>query len=283
MKANEQARAKMSGRALIIGGGNVAIDSARVCVRKGADQVDIYCIEKQDEMPAFEWEKSRACIEDIHFHYEFSLIGTKRNKDGSLTCRFAHVKRISKDNNGALNPVIDKQKTVETVADHLIIAAGQRINKDNYQGLPMTQSPISSIDIGSNCMVKDFPGLFAAGDLAVLPGTLVNSIAGGKKAAAAINGFLDGNNSYHSISPRSNRQLLDNIPENLLAVFPKRERHKIPELSYKSAKTSFKEVEKTFGFSAAKGESARCLNCAVCGNCIYEQEQICLQTGSRLF
>ncbi|MFO7962313.1 MAG: FAD-dependent oxidoreductase [Desulfobacterales bacterium] len=272
---------KMEGRALIIGGGNVAVDSARLCIRKGVSKVDVYCLEKQNEMAAFDWEIERARREGVEFHSEQSLVETTANPDGSITCRFADVKHIVVED-GKIKPVIDKRRMREEATDYLIIAAGQKIGTDHLNGIPFNLTPQGSVSMGAELMISGFPGLFIAGDMASFPGTLIDSIASGKKAAESIEVFLNGGKSVTTSIKNGTGRLLSEIPEKIISVFPKRKRQIPPETSSAKAKKSYAEPEKTYSLSAAKEEASRCLNCAVCGNCIYEREQLCLQTGSRL-
>ena len=118
---------KMEGPAIVIGGGNVAIDVARTAERIGASQIDMYCLENRQEMPALEEEIKEALSEDIVINNSW---GPKRilHENGHVV-GVEFKKCISVfDENRRFNPKFDENTTKIVKANNVLISVGQGID-----------------------------------------------------------------------------------------------------------------------------------------------------------
>ncbi|MDA3790385.1 MAG: FAD binding domain-containing protein [Desulfobacula sp.] len=172
---------------IVIGGGNVAVDAAVTAKRLGAKTVTMICLEKRDEMPANSQEVEQAIEEGINLMASWgpSKVEVKKGKVNSIdlvTC----TSIFDKENRFA--PVFDTSKLKSLKADMVIIAVGQRPDS-SFLG--------SSIITSNGFIVSDpetrqtnVKGIYAGGDGADGPATVVEAVAAGQKAALAMNQFL---------------------------------------------------------------------------------------------
>jgi thiosulfate reductase/polysulfide reductase chain A len=254
-----------SGRVLVIGGGNTAMDVARAAVRLGAKEVGVACAESLESMPADPWEHDKAIQEGVKIHP--SLAPEKFRDDGQRRVTGVYLRqvassRMGEDGNLALTLQEGPASEVFLPAETVIIAIGQLPSLASLQvpgGLERT--PRGTLAVDFKTMACNIPGFFAAGDAVAGAGTVVDSIAAGRRAAASIIEYLTG--SRPKEQEPSLAQTLERARETVNADFPSQsERYATPTLSTKEAVSSFNEVE--LGYDTDKGmkEAARCLNCA---------------------
>lgn len=282
MRTKRNLKQKMNGRVLVIGGGDVAVDVARVCVRKGAKSVEMFCLEERECMPADQLELDRAEKEGVKLSAGWGVASVKEAPSG-ITVRFCKVKGIGVGDNGCILPALDSGKTLECHADHVILAVGQRVDPGVMSGIRFKAGKIGSNEGASDCMLSHYPGLFVAGDVVINPGTISEAIGSGKAVARAIDRYLMGERKELSIFSPAGHQRIATINEKILAVLPEKTRQRMPEVAPEKAVASFKEVTTGFSESAAKKEAERCLNCAMCSNCIMERQRVCQYTAMRLW
>ena len=212
----------MGKRVIVIGGGDVAMDTARTALRLGAERVDLFCLEAREEMPAHEWEIREALDEQIHFHCgwgpaEFS--GTEQVTGATFKACTALF-----DENGRFAPQYDETQHVTMEADCVFVAIGQYALFAHREEDGVTVTPRQLYQIDPLTMRTTLPWVFAAGDAATGPANVVKAIASGHRAAAAISELLSG----HPVTgqwqplPRAERPARAEIPsdweERLVAV-----------------------------------------------------------------
>jgi len=184
-------RPKLSGKVIVIGGGNVAVDAAMTAVRLGADDVMMVCLEQQDEMPAHSWELPQAREENIRIVNGWGpleFIGD----DGKLRgIRFRRCTRVF-DDDGRFNPRYDESDMTELEADICLIAIGQKVDHTGLDDLGLTVGPGGTLRVDPATMMTSVSGVFAAGDDVRGPSSVVDAIAAGRKAADAMDHFLGG-------------------------------------------------------------------------------------------
>lgn len=272
---------KVKGSVVVIGGGNVAMDVARLCIRKGADEVHVYFPEQRDAATAFPWEMERAEREGAVIHHGWGLKALARNGRGKILVSLRGVKEILSGEGGAVRPVLDEEVAEEVEADRVILAVGQRVEAKAWAGLGLELTPAGTLRPSQGRAKPGRPGLFVAGDMAIYPGTVSECIASGKRAARQIDAFLKGMAWQGQEAPRD----LPNwflAGKEVLSLFPIRGRESMPEVPLRVARTSTREVEKGFSKAAAVREASRCLNCSMCSRCVVERRQLCMGTARRL-
>ncbi len=246
----------------IIGGGNAAIDAARVAIRnKNCKKAFILYRRTRKEMPAFEEEINSAIEEriDIQFLVAPTKVLTKNGKVVGVEC--IRMKLGDMDSSGRRKPIPIEGSEFSIELDTLIPAIGERpdisflTNKNN-----INISKWETIVADDETLLTDREGVFAGGDVVTGPRTVVEAIAAGKIAAESIEKYLSGKSLARE--HKLNRPSLYVEPIELTEEeIEKAKRPKVPKLSIKARKKNFKEVELGLTEEMAIKEARRCLRC----------------------
>ncbi len=261
-------------KVIIIGGGGAAMDAARVARRKGAADVQIYCLEKKHEMPAHQRAIAAAEAEGVVIRNEWGIkhIIAKKGRVAGV-----ELKRCitAFDRNENFSPCYDESDTIADDCETLIIAAGQcpdlsclkgSRGADVLVGIAMKQGMQPLIKADRHTMQTGLADVFAGGDCVSGAGTVVSAVASGRRAAISIDQFVRGLPVTgdpvfynHSLSERS--EVLDKI----IKLFPKAPRVKMRELNPEGRIVHFDEVEQGFTAEEAGSEAKRCIQCGCRG------------------
>jgi NADPH-dependent glutamate synthase beta subunit-like oxidoreductase/Pyruvate/2-oxoacid:ferredoxin oxidoreductase delta subunit len=250
---------KVKEHVLVVGGGSVAVDVALTALRLGATYVDLICLEKPEEMPAFPWEIQQATEEGVNINNSW---GVKQ----VLTDQNSKVKGIELvrcvsvfDENGRFNPSLD-ESTVKTMpADMIVFAIGQ---SSNLKGLSDAESlkfnRAGILEVNGSTLETSIAGVFACGDVVKGPGSIVDSVALGRKAAEAIEKYLGGNgNIDETLLPSEQPNQWLGREEG----FASKHRAVLPSLAVDRRRGNFAEVALGFDEKTAISEASRCLRC----------------------
>lgn len=259
MGMNKQIR--LSGKVAVIGGGNSAIDAARTSLRLGADEVMIIYRRSRAEMPANEIEINEAEHEGVRFHFltaPVRVIGT--GKVEMIEC--IRMELGDPDASGRRKPIPIEGSDVTIAVDIVIAAIGQFPEVeclDEEQGICLGRGKTIIID---ELMMTGRAGVFAAGDVVSGAATAIEAIAGGKKAALAIDQYLRGENTKKWLKEFNvSKGRLDEVSGLEFEGIEKQARVKMPELLITERLKGFKEVELGLGQEDATLEANRCLEC----------------------
>ncbi|MBN1980977.1 MAG: FAD-dependent oxidoreductase [Chitinivibrionales bacterium] len=252
------------GRVGIIGGGNSAIDAARVAIRFDAvESVTVFYRRTEKEMPAYREEIEAAKEEGVTIETLLSpiKIGTKNGKLSAV--EFAKNALGETDEYGRRQPAPIGKETVSFNLDTLIVAIGEQVESETVcSGMEITRGKSGVITVDKNTLATAMVGVFAGGDCVTGPNTVVEAIANGMKAADVIGRFLAGQPlekkgtiviANHYI-PRSDTTITDTGEEPAKRVEP-------PQLEVDKRKHSHDEVELSIAEAGALRESRRCLRC----------------------
>jgi len=174
---------------VVVGGGNVALDAATAARRLGAGRVTVACLESFEEMPAFRSEIEEARSEGIECRTRTRPVRF-RGKDGRVAAyegvgiRWKEPDLLVPSNAEDV-PGTDFSIKVDTV----IVAIGQGV-LDRFEGLETDDRGLVKVDAES--MATSRPGVFAGGDAVSGGATVVQAVAEGKRAAAAIAAYIEG-------------------------------------------------------------------------------------------
>ena len=248
---------QLDGQVVVIGGGNVAIDAAMTALRLGADNVHLVCLESEDEMPAHEWEITQAIEEGVEIH---SSWGPKEFKSRNNKVSGVELVKCSRvfDEQGRFDPDYDENETSHIDADYVIITIGQEIGRELFEhDENLRRGPGKLLKIDEN-LSTGIDGVFAAGDVVRGPSSVVDAIADGRKAAEAIDRYLDGNGIYETIPDLVGVDApgLDASTDSI-----NRMRHKAKVADPGERKSGFGLIEETFPEQTARFEAERCLQC----------------------
>jgi|YelNatPaOPRAMG01_1025707.scaffolds.fasta_scaffold04642_2 NADPH-dependent glutamate synthase beta subunit-like oxidoreductase len=240
-------------RVAVIGGGNTAVDAARSALRLGADEVTIFYRRSRAEMPAYEEEVGAALAEGVGIEFLASPVKIEA-RDGKLEVTFTKMQLGKPDSSGRATPVPVKGSEFMREFDTLIAAVGQVPETPKGLGVDLTDGGFVKVD--SETLSTGKPGVFAGGDLATGPKTIIDAIAQGRKAASSIDIFLGGKGIIdQELAPREEEVIVvDYDTEGYGRV-------SLPCIPIEERRRSFASVEKALSEGMAIKEAARCLSC----------------------
>ncbi|MBU4071684.1 MAG: FAD-dependent oxidoreductase [Candidatus Thermoplasmatota archaeon] len=247
---------KPPGRVVVIGGGNAALDSARTALRLGAD-VTVAYRRTEEQMPAGPDEITHAKEEGIDF--QFLAIPAEICSDNSkLTVKFQKAKLGESDASGRRSPMPIPDDYFSLEADRVIMAIGSKPELAGFEksGLKLTKRGTIETDEDRMTSMK---GIFAAGDIATGPSTIVDAIGSGHCAAAGVLKFILG----EDLSEKKHGEMLivdAEAPETS-------QRGGTCFIPVKKRQSTFDEVELGIEERSAITEASRCRRCGSCGVC----------------
>ncbi len=250
---------------VVVGGGNVAMDCARSALRMGARQVHVIYRRTRGDMPADHTEIEAAEQEGIVFHF---LTNPSRilSEDGRVTGVELVDMQVGEPDAKGRRGVTPVPGSERTLACHTLIAAiGQQVRQGALgaaDGVMFDKWNCIAADPAS--LATSRPGVFAGGDCASGPSTLIHAMAAGLKAARSIDDWL--HEGQVRFAPRSRMRQLLNEHQMLASdtiEFPVRPQYRVhhPELDPEVRKQMFEEVEQTICAADAYREARRCLRC----------------------
>ena len=249
-------------KVLILGGGNVAMDSARTAKRLGGDVTVVYR-RTLNEMPANEEEIVQAQEEDIKFKFLTSPLMIKnKGKDVCLKC--VKMELGEPDESGRRRPIEIKDFVFDISADIVIFAIGQEIDTKLMEKTAVKLTNDRLIDVDPLTFQTNQKDVFAGGDAVTGPASAVEAIGAGHEVAISIDRY------FNNIDLKVGRENQDfkkaGIPPETLR-FPKK-REKPFYLDPGKRILSFDEIEKSFSREQVVREAKRCINCAGCCECL---------------
>ena len=249
----------LSGRVVVIGGGNIAADVARTAVRCGAEKVSLYCLEGYDEMPMGEEDRSECERDGVAIYAGF---GPKEiNVEGGKTAGMAFVKCLRvKDENGRFAPVYDENTVQVTPCETVLYCIGQ---KPDWSTL-LTGT---AVELDGRGLVQADPvtyqtaekDIFAGGDVYTGQKFAIDAIAAGKEGAVSLHRYVQG--ATLTIG-RNRRQFVELDKKNALIAVDSYDNTPRQRIGYNDAlRRTFKDERVAFTEEQVKAETARCLGC----------------------
>ena len=245
----------------VIGGGNSAVDAARVAIRqKDVQSVTLFYRRTEQEMPAYEEEIEAAREEGVKIEV---LVSPQKlfAKDGQLDGMECIRNRLGKlDTSGRPRPVPEPGTEFAVHLDTLIVAIGEQPAGEILAAAGLELNKNGSIKIDSKTFRTSRDGVFAGGDVATGPATVVDAIATGKKAAEVIDRYLCG----ESLTVPPEAKLPRVFIEPAVVDEEQQEtarRVKVCSIPPEARQKNFAAVEKTLSEEGAIAEAQRCLRC----------------------
>lgn len=241
-------------KVVVVGGGNVAMDAARSARRLGAEKVTVVYRRRREDMPALNEEIAAAEEEGIIFAPLTNPQALKGNgKVTAVAC--VTMEQGEYDSSGRRRTLAIEGSEFDLPCDVFITAIGQAVDIEGFdeEGLEIARG---LFQVSSGDLSLRVPGLFAGGDCASGPATVIEAIAAGKKAASAINKYLSGDEKVVP-SERHPRKLSEPVVEE---KSPRTHGRMAP---LAARVTSFVEAELGFDPRMATREASRCLRCDV--------------------
>lgn len=247
---------KVGKTAAIIGGGNTAIDSARTALRLGAEKVIVLYRRTIDAMPAYENEVLEGIAEGVEILELVAPVQFVEGKGGKVAkVECIKMKLGEFDKTGRRKSVPIEGTNFFLDVDTVIPAVSQ------YSDLPFIRkdeigiTPWGTFIIDDNTLMTTMEGVFAGGDVARGPDTVIQAIADGKKAAISIDKFLGGQGK---LNKGKAIEIPDNFDEDEIVSL---KRFPLEMLPANKRKDCFDEVVLGYHKLNAMAEAMRCLHC----------------------
>lgn len=257
----------LSGHAVVLGGGNTAMDCARSALRAGATRVTVAYRRSAKEMPAILEEIHEAVAEGVEFAYLRQPTGFRGEGGKVVAIELAEVELGEPDADGRRRPCVTERKS-ELSCDHVLLALGQSVDLSLLpESWQLVWDPVAEeVDFERGSVLEDGAPLpvFAAGDLATGEGTVTHAIGSGRRAAGLALDFLgvlpEGTRPFQ----RPDRKLAISAARMRLDHFERAEAARGASLPPELSTASFDEVNQGLSDGA---ESARCFSCGHCTEC----------------
>ena len=260
---------KTVGEVVVVGGGNVAIDAARVAARSGAGKVTMLCLESEDIMPASKEEISEARGDGVEINCGWGPKEVVSEGGKAKAVVFKKCVRVY-DDNGKFAPEYDEGETITLPADKVIFAIGQTIE---WGGLLSG----SKVELGrGNGPIADRltyqtaqDDVFVGGDVYTGPKFAIDAIAQGHEAAESLHRYVQ---HGHMTIGRNRREYIQLDTDDIrVESYDNSSRQEAADGEEKS----FRDVHGTLTEEQVKTETARCLGC---GTTVVDQNK-CIGCG----
>ena len=251
-------------RVVVVGGGNVAMDTSRVALRLGASTVQVVYRRTRAEMPAHHAEADDAEAEGVTFEFLMAPLGVEA-ADGKVTgLKVQRMQLGEPDESGRRSPRPIAGSETIVPADVIIAAIGMAPDPSLFTGLANKRGRLTADPV--TCQTAT-PWLFAAGDVAAGATDITTAIGSGRRAAHMVDCWLNGQplDGFTALDG-----LLDTVStDDVLArqtVFG--HRHPVSgEARLTSHPRDFAEIEAGLTSTQARDGSGSCLDCGVCSEC----------------
>ncbi|MBN1615369.1 MAG: NADH-quinone oxidoreductase subunit NuoF [Deltaproteobacteria bacterium] len=250
----------LGSRVAVIGGGNSAIDAARVAARLGADVLILYRRERKD-MPAAEEEIEAAEHEGIQIEYLVAPVKITEINGAvtGITCQRMKLGEFDRSGRKRPDPIAGSEYTVSV--DSVIAAIGQIPDMTfvpGDSGVAVNRWSCFDLAGGSQSQTMN-PKFFAGGDAVTGPDTVIGAIAAGHQAAKDIDAAIRAKNGEQPYEAPPEEKI--DIPLIIDEETQEAPQTKMPEMAAAARRRSFAEVELGFTREEAIGEAIRCLRC----------------------
>ncbi|MBR0576112.1 FAD-dependent oxidoreductase [Proteiniclasticum sp. BAD-10] len=261
-KINLGENPEVSGKVVVIGGGNVAIDVARSSVRlPQVESAALYCLEPRSSMPAHEEEVEEALSEEISIHNSWGPVRILHDGVKVTGVEFKKCTSIF-DASGKFSPVYDETDIIMVSCDHVLLSVGQTYGYGELLvGEDVLLTERRTIKVDPVTLQSSKADIFAGGDVASGPRLAIDAIAAGKEAAISIHRFVQkgqslvfgrDNHAYKMLDKNNLQQIMD---------YDGTERQRIAAVEGRIAKDTFKDLRGVLTEEQIKKESSRCLGC----------------------
>lgn len=260
-KSLSEDKPTLSGKTIIIGGGNVAIDSARTSLRLGSESVQMYCLEPYDKMPSTKEEVEEAESEGIKINPSWGPKEILTNDEGKVSGVIFKKCTSVWDENGKFSPRYDEDDTITIECNNVVLSIGQDIEWGNLLKDEKVEYWHGNYPVADKFTYRGGDSdLFFGGDVYTGPKFVIDAIASGHEAAESLSRFVIPNASLTIGRDRRSYTPL-NKDDITFPSYDNSGRIEAERLNVE--KLSFRESLGTLTDEEVKSESSRCLKCGV--------------------
>lgn len=250
-------------RVVVVGGGDAAVDSARVARRLGAKEVTLVYRRSHVELPAIPSEVEDASEEGIKFMLLTNPVEILTSKGRITGIRCVKMRLGEPDHSGRRRPVPIPNSEFTMAVDEMIVAVGQSADPRGIQ-TELECTEWATVKGDPVTLATNVPGVFTGGDVFSGPQTVVKAVGHGKNAAESIDRYIRGIDLKEGRAKDRHRVQSYEVDKKPI---PTESRMHMSKQGVQSRKQAFSEVELGFNKDAAVSEAERCLGCAVCCEC----------------
>ena len=258
-EVNLEGKKELSGRVVVIGGGNIGADVARTALRCGAEKVSLYCLEDYDSMPMGVEDRTE-CEEDgieIHAGWGQTEILTENGRCSGIRFRKCLSVRNAE---GRFAPTFDDNTTEEVPCDMVLYCIGQKVDwKGLLTGTAVELNPNGTAKADPVTYQTAEPDLFVGGDVYTGQKFAIDAIAAGKQGAVSLHRWVQ--DATLTIG-RDKREFIELDKNNLLLEEASYDNTPRQRIGYnETLRKTFKDGRVAFTEEQVKAETARCLGC----------------------
>jgi NADPH-dependent glutamate synthase beta subunit-like oxidoreductase/coenzyme F420-reducing hydrogenase delta subunit len=246
-------------KVLVIGGGNVAIDVARTARRLGVSDVEMVCLENEEEMPAWEWEVEEAVDEAVKIHHRWGPKAVQR-KGGKV--KGLEVVKVTSvfDAEGRFSPTFDESEKKLIESDTIIITIGQMSDLSFLKGSPVNVDERGRLQWSEDTQMSSGNGIFVAGEVITGPGSAIQAAASGHRAAKAIHLYLEGEDVAAGLVSEEKARIAQ-LPPDVAEKVNRVSREHTELLDPATRCQDFTQIEIGYDEITALKEARRCRSC----------------------
>jgi heterodisulfide reductase subunit A-like polyferredoxin len=267
-KVNMNESIPIGNKVAVIGGGNTAMDCARSSLRLGAKEVYVLYRRSRNEMPVSAHEVEEAEEEGVKFHFLTSpskILTEDGQKVSKIECM--KMKLGEPDESGRRRPIPIQGSEFTIEVDSVIPAVSQA---PDVSFLPeearFEMTKWDRLAVNPTTLMTSIPGIFAGGDFATGPSSVIQSIAAGERAAIAIDKFIQGEKDLERLMEEEELPDISDMVD--ITNVAKENRKKVRNIDLEKRLSSFDEVAMGFTEEEAIAEAERCLSCGICSECL---------------
>ena len=250
----------LEGDVVVVGGGNVAIDAARISSRCVDAKISMFCLEQRENMPASEEEIAEALEEGIELNCGW---GPKEvlEEDGKVAgVVFKKCIRVL-DEQGRFSPEYDEEQTVTIPCKHVIFSVGQAIEWGNMlDNLDLKRRPNGGALADKLTYQTSEPDIFVGGDVYTGPRFAIDAIAAGREGAISLHRYVHENCTL--TIGRNRRDFVELDKNNISVDSYDTSKRQIPaKADEKAQAATFRDLSRSLTEEQVKAETSRCLSC----------------------
>lgn len=272
-RVNREGTLALSGKTVVVGGGNVAIDVARTALRCKSEEVSMFCLESAETMPAAKDEVEEAKEEGIQVNNGW---GPKEilTENGKVTGIVFKRCTAVLDAEGRFNPQYDENDTRTVPCENVLLSIGQSIDwGELLAGTKVEFNRNGTAKADPLTFQTAEPDIFVGGDVYTGPRFAIDAIAAGKEGSVSIHRFV---HEGHSLTlGRNLRHFIELNKDDIQVETFDNAKRQIPGKKVGVAKETFADLRSTFTEEQVKAEANRCLGC---GATVVDENQ-CIGCG----
>ena len=259
-KAGAKESFALEGDVVVVGGGNVAIDAARISSRCTDAKISMFCLEAREKMPASNEEIEEALEEGIELNCGW---GPKEvlEEDGHVSSVvFKKCTRVF-DAQGRFSPEYDENDTVTVPCRHVIFSVGQAIDWGHMlDNLHVELRPNGSALANKLTYQTSEPDIFVGGDVYTGPKFAIDAIAAGREGAVSLHRYV---HEHCTLTiGRNRRDFIELDKENIkVETYDSSSRQIPPKADVKEQAKTFRDLSQSLTEEQVKKETSRCLSC----------------------